>query len=507
MKTKKTVIYSILIIVGILIFANILSERFFVRLDFTEDSRYTLSDATIDLLEDLSEPVTVVAYFSEDLPPHIAKTKKDFKELLIEYANRSNDMVVFKFINPNENEENEKEAMQQGIGPVLVNVREKDQVKQQKAFLGAVIQLGEQKEVIPFMQPGTAMEYALSSSIKKLSVIDKPTIGILQGHGEPFQNNLKQVNAGLSVLYNIEDVYLTDSTGIDNSKYKTIAIVAPKDSFSITHLNALDDYLAQGGNLFIALNRVEGNFQTVSGNAINTGLESWLESKKITVSEDFVLDANCGTVTVNQQQGYFSFQSQVQFPYLPVVNSFTDHPAVKGLESVVFQFASSINFNGDTSKVRYTPLLTSSTKSGTKTAPVYFDIQKQWTERDFPMSNVVMGALFEGNLSGTSNSRIILISDGDFAINAEEQRGQQLNPDNVNLMVNSIDYLSDDTGLISLRTRGVSSRPIDELEDTTKLMLKYLNFLLPILLVIVYGLFRMQLNRNKRIKRMEESYV
>jgi len=73
-------------------------------------------------------------------------------------------------------------------------------------------------------------------------------------------------------------------------------------------------------------------------------------------------------------------------------------------------------------------------------------------------------------------------------------------------MVNSIDWLSDDTGLIELRTKGVVSRPIDQLEEGTQNLLKYLNFLLPIILVLIYGFIRMQRKKITRIKRMEESY-
>ena len=114
-----------------------------------------------------------------------------------------------------------------------------------------------------------------------------------------------------------------------------------------------------------------------------------------------------------------------------------------------------------------------------------------------------------GKLYGNMPSKMVVVSDGDFAINGggEGKQAQSLQPDNVNLMVNSIDWLSDDTGLIELRTKGITSRPLDQIEDSTKTMLKYLNFLLPILLIIVYGFIRMQIKRNIRIKRMEESYV
>jgi ABC-type uncharacterized transport system involved in gliding motility auxiliary subunit len=73
--------------------------------------------------------------------------------------------------------------------------------------------------------------------------------------------------------------------------------------------------------------------------------------------------------------------------------------------------------------------------------------------------------------------------------------------------VNAIDWLSDDTGLIDLRSKGVASRPLDQMEDGKKAMLKYFNFLLPIILIIVVGLVRWQYRRNLRMKRMNENYI
>ncbi len=102
---------------------------------------------------------------------------------------------------------------------------------------------------------------------------------------------------------------------------------------------------------------------------------------------------------------------------------------------------------------------------------------------------------------------MVVIADGDFPVNGTGQQVQKLKPDNVNLLVNAIDWLSDDTGLIELRTKGVTSRPLDQVEDGRKALIKWLNFLLPILLIIIYGIFRMQRNRNIRMKRMEEDYV
>jgi len=284
MKTSN-IYLTIFLIVGIVIVVNLFSNQFFFRLDFTEDHQYTLSKATKNILKELQEPVTVRAFFSKDLPPDVSKVKRDFQEMLIEYENLSNGMVVYEFLNPNEDEETEREAMQSGIQPVMINIREKDQMKQQKAFLGALIQVGEQKESIPFLQPGAAMEYALSTAIKKISVTEKPAVAFIQGHGEPGIFEMQQVYSNLDVLYSFEPLTITDTTAIPD-RFRTIVLVRPTDSIPLSHFQQIDDFLAKGGRLFIALNRVKGDFSTAYGTAVTTGLETWLRNKGIEVEDN-----------------------------------------------------------------------------------------------------------------------------------------------------------------------------------------------------------------------------
>jgi ABC-type uncharacterized transport system involved in gliding motility auxiliary subunit len=289
-------------------------------------------------------------------------------------------------------------------------------------------------------------------------------------------------------------------------KYKSLAMVAPKDPVTENELALLDNYLASSGNLYIALNRVDGDFNTARGFEVSTGMEGWLKDKGINIDKKFLVDASCGNVSVRQQQGFFTMTSQVSFPYLPKITNFSEHPASKGLESVLLQFASPMSFNGDTT-FTFEPLAYSSEKSGLLSVPLYFDIQKKWNNSDFPLSNIPVAAAIEGPFAGNTNARMVVVSDGDFAINGEGQQSRQLNPDNVNLMVNAIDWLSDDTGLIELRTKGITNRPLDQIEDGKKAFLKYLNFLLPVLLIILYGLFRHRYNKIKEIKRMQENYI
>ena len=501
---KKSYIGTLLLLTTIIVVINIISAKWFFRIDLTEDHQYSLSQVTKNILNDLDETVTVTAYFTKDLPPNLQKVKQDFKDLLIEYAKRSGGKVAYKFVNPNGDLKVEREAMQAGIRPVLLNARDKDQIKQQKIYMGANVMLGTKAEAIPFLSANESMEYTLTSAIKKIAVTNKPVIGFITGNGEPDPGQMSQAMKALSVLYKVEPVTITDT--INLSKYKALALVNPQDSISPVVFNKLDDYLAHGGNLFVDMSRVQANFQNLQGTALNTGLETWLSDKGIRVNPSFVVDARCGTVGVSQQQGGFSFTTQVRFPYMPLIASFADHPITKGLEEVIMQFPSPIEFTGDTT-VQYTPLAFTSEKSGEIKAPLMFNIQKRWTDADFDKEKIPVAALFSGHLKGNANSKLVLITSGEMAVNGSGRGQRKINEDNVSLFVNSIDYLADDTGLIGLRTKLIKSRPLDQISEGKTLFLKWLNFLLPVLLILLYGIIRAQYRKNQRIKRMEEDYV
>jgi len=351
---------TILLFAAIVLVINLLAEQFFFRIDLTENRQYTLSPATRDILRGLEDPITVKAYFSKDIPAQLIKTRNDFREMLVEYGKISGGMVVYEFISPNENEEAESEAMKNGIQPVMINVREKDQMKQQRAYMGAVLSLGDRKEIIPVVEPGLAMEYTLSTAIKKLAVTDKPVIGFLTGHGEASKNHLVQVNDALSVLYEVEDVRITDTTGI--SSY----------------------------------------IQSLCGRMIRKQVDP-------------------GDV-----------------------------------------------WNGDTAQLDGVPDL-----------------------------------LLHGGGDAMLVDDEILIHCQAFAAEAVDMEAAAVAQV---AALNGIDWLSDDTGLIELRTKGVSSRPIKQMEDGTRTLVKWLNFLLPVLLVLVYGLIRYQYRKSQRIRRMEADF-
>lgn len=509
MLTRQKVITAILLIFTIIVLVNIIAARFYFRLDFTADRRYTLSSATENILKNIEEPVTVKAYFSENLPPRIASVKKDFRDMLVEYNSLSGGNIVYEFLNPSETEQTEMEAQQAGVQPITITIREKDQAKQQRAYLGAVLQLGDRKEVLPVVQPGAAMEYELSTAIKKLSVIQKPKVGLLVGHGEPGLDALAELQQQLNILYEIDSLELTPGVPVPE-EYKAVIVIAPQDTVPSYVFNTLDNYLAVGGGVFVALNTTKDALQEQRIAPMYTGYRGWLKSKGIIVKQNLVTDVNSASIMAQQQRGGFRINTPVQLPYLPFIRTFSDHPITKGLEEVVFQFVSEVSADPVDTTVTYTQLAATSERAGSETPPVFIDINRQWGTTDFTRSNVPVALAAEGKLAGagTKNSKLVVIGDGDFAVNGTGQQQRRQQPDNINLASNSIDWIADDTGLIELRTKGVQSRPIDEgIDEGTKALYKYFNFIFPMLVIVIYGIMRYRINNNIRKKIMSVDYV
>jgi gliding-associated putative ABC transporter substrate-binding component GldG len=503
---KGQVIIRLVIFLGIIVVINLISSKLYFRLDFTEDNRYTLSNATEGTLDELEDVITVTAYFTSDLPPQMLSVRSDFEDLLKEYEQLAGGNIIYEFINPNESEELEAEAQQKGIRPVIVNVTESDQVQQLRAYLGAVLQMGEQTEILPMVQPGASMEYDLTTSIKKLAVTDKPKLAVIQGHGEPTLNAIIQFQQQLSILYDVEPFTITDSTAIP-LYYKALVLLNPTDTIPQAHFQRLDDFINANGSIFISYSNISGdlNQQAYLQTGNDIGIKGWLRTKGINIVDQVVIDATSASVGVQQQQGGFRFTTQVQFPYFPIIGDFADHPASKGIESLILQFASPITVSADTA-VSVTYLAQSSENSGLENTPAFVDINRKWALGDFTADAQPVAVALEGPIGRSNNARIAVVSNGTFVVNGEGQAAQQVNPDNLNFASNVIDWLSDDTGLVDLRTKAVTNRPLKQLEDSERTIIKYLNVLLPILLILIYGFIRKQRYLRKKQNWLQGNY-
>ncbi|MFC2114665.1 GldG family protein, partial [Bacteroidota bacterium] len=384
------------------------------------------------------------------------------------------------------------------------NMRKKDKMETQQVYLGAIVQYGEESEVIPAIQPGSPMEYSLTFAIRKLSVDEKPNVAIIKGQGEAGLKELTIARESLSALYTLEEVELTDSMTIPE-RFKTIAIINPVDSFSPLKIQEINSFMGAGGNVLLAYGYVKGDLsQMPPASYVNsTGLETWLRTLGVDLKQNLVVDKQSTQITVQQPRGNSMMYIPLQFPYIPFISNFSDHPITKGMESMLIPFACEIEVKVKDTNIKATALLKTSKQSGTEPAPGTFDISKQWTDNLFNKKNIPIAYAIEGNLAGNIFSRLVVISNGEFALNDAQGR-MQGTPDNINFIAGAIDWLSDESGLSELRTKTISARPLDQIKDSKKNFIKYANVIGPILLLVLIGIFRFRLQKLRMKKWMNE---
>jgi len=445
-KTTSAFVFSSSLIIGVLILINLFSCQFSSDSNLVKKAKFPISQASKNIVSKLKEPITISAYFSSNQHQQIDKIHTHFESMFFEYARLSNGMINFKIIDPT-TEEKQQEAIENGIQPLMINVRKKDQSSQQRIFSGVILQTEEKKEVLPALISDIGLEYTLSTAIKKLTIIEKPSIGLVQGHGEPALSDLQQIYQSLSTLYTLENINLEVITTIPN-RFRAVAIIAPKDLIPPNQIAKLEAYYNTGGKIMLNLNRVNGDLQTKHGITITTGLENWLQNKGVEIENSFLVDATCGSIAVQQGQGTNLRNTSVDFPFFPLISKFSDHPITTALAQIIMPFASPIRYTGDNSTT-FTPIAFSSNKSASIKPPIDFNMEKNWTTVDFTSANLVVGGLLENKTTG---SKLVIFGDGDFAT-AGQLSDQQT--DNSNLLVNSINWLSDDTNLFTLRNKRV----------------------------------------------------
>lgn len=516
LKTRQEGLIQIALIIGIAIVMCILANRLIWRADLTENNRYTLSETSEQIAERIEDPITVTAYFSEDLPPNLDLVKDEFRNFLDEFRAYSGGNLEYRFVNPNENNQTEAEAQQAGVQPLLVNVRERDQVSQRRAYLGAVFQYENRQEVLPTLQPNSSLEYEIALITEKLISQRKPKIGLLQGHAEPTQEAMAQTMTQLQQLYQVVDVRNVRS-GVP-ADIEVLMIVGPEEQLTDSELLAIDQYIMSGGKAIFAINKVNANLQAGGlGQPIRTNIERLLNAYNIPIKLNLLRDVSSTQIRVQSRQNGFNVMNNVRYPYIPMIPNFGDHPISQGIESIIFPFVSTLDVTQTDANQTLTVLARSSERADT--TQQFFNLSpQQFSAQDFQASYLPVAALVEGTfqsafvdddsltaeLASSSPTSIIVFGDGDFVINGTGQNQQNMPEDNINIFVNSVDWLVDASGLMELRTKAVTSRPLAQISDQTRTSLKYLNVLLPILLVIGYGFYRYQNAQSRRQKWIDE---
>ncbi len=525
MNTRSLKSRSLLIIgfvLAALVLVNVISIRLFGRVDMTERDLFTLSDASKELVGSLDDKIAVTAYITEELPPPYNQYRRAVLDQLNEYKAYSGGNLVYEFINP-DGEVGEQEAQRQGIAPVQVQVMEDDKFESKRAYMGLAFHYEDRKEVIPFIQNLSSLEYDISAAIKRLTSTSKQKIGFLTGHGEPGLQELQGIQHTMAGQYELTTVDVGGGTPVP-ADVTALVVMAPATPLPESHQYQLDQYLMRGGRIAFLLNRVGASLQERFGRELNLGMDEMLGAYGIRINPDLIRDRRCANISIVQQSFGFNVQSQIPFPLLPVASDFNpENMIVKDLKGMVLFFVSSVDTVGlSVNGLHGEPLITSSQQSGrvtkifminplTEYSPAEFSEQyiplawlvsgqftSAYANREIPVDSTTAGIVpVDTKLLKSTESRIIVVGDGDFP------RDPYLgNNDNVTFFANMIDYLVDDAGLITIRSKDVSQPPLEQVADGTRNLLKYGSLIAPPVLVLCYGLIRWR-NRQARRKALE----
>ncbi|WP_341905456.1 Gldg family protein [Fluviicola taffensis] len=399
-KTKKFYNWILLgIIVGVVIFLNIIGTFIYSRIDMTEDERYSLSTGSIEFLDKMREDgaknnkvnrLYLKIYLDGKLPAEIKRFRNAIEDKLAEFKEIAGDRIEYQFIDPLEGTEAEQNSLfqilyskGQGIIPLEIVYQKDGSQTQMTLWPGAEIEYeGFTKNYIQLL-PGSPqgqpaqlskefsettiqnsinnLEYMLISALRRTIQKQKPRIAFLAGHGELRFAETQRVRSLLEPYYSVEDITLNDSLrALDGF---TGAIIArPRTKYSDKDLYILDQFVMRGGRLMCFFDKLtfpqDSLNRTGMTSTVRTdlGLDKMLFDYGIKTNDNYVMDVRCAPI-----QTPFAKQSLLPW-FFYVAATPTKHPIARNIEPVMLRYASQIQLiPGETRLV--SPILTSSTNS------------------------------------------------------------------------------------------------------------------------------------------------
>lgn len=488
----------------ILVVLNLIGLNVFFRIDLTDDRVYSLSEASIETVRSLDDPVTVRVFFTADLPAPYSSYRRFLRDKLDEYRAYGGHKFQYKFLDPGSDESLQQEVARYNIPPVQVQVIENDNLQIKNAYMGLVVEYAGKRETIPVIEDLSTLEYDLTSAIRKLTRDQLPVAGFLTEHGELGRAAMETFGRALERIYQVRTVSVKDS--MLDPRPDVLFIIAPTDTFPVAHLQAIDRYLMEGGRVAVLLNRVNANLQFGFASEQHTGLEDLLAHYGAVVRPDLVMDRQSSVVTLQRTVGFFRVAQMVAYPFFPIATRFNgEHPMVSRLREVFFYYVSSIDTSAALPKgVTRIPLVYSTPQSTTQQG--FFTIQPALLPdaEDFRGGPYVLAVALHGTFPSAYDStrvgqpaRLVVVGDGDIV--NEQRYGGQLPPGNLAFALNMADWLSQDEALLMIRAKSVAPRALEPVSESLRPLIKYANILGPVVLVVLFGLIRWRIRRQRQI--------
>ena len=554
---KRKDIIMILVVAGILVLLNFVGSFLFKRFDLTSEKRYTLSESTRNMLKKLDDVVFIKVYLQGDFNPSFTRLKNETKELLDEFRAYSDNNIEYEFVNPLENpskeetDKIEKQLFDKGIMPEQVVDKGNQKTSETLIWPGAIVSYKGKESVWQIFkrQVGFApeqsinnsvqeLEYGLCNAIRKNTLLKKPEVLFIEGHDELDTIRCADFMRSLGEYYNVSRVNINHKLyalkGAD-----AIVIAQPDSMFDEKDKFIIDQFIMHGGKALWLIDPVFTNRDTLNMRGYTLGfrnelnLDDILFKYGVRLNPILVQDLQCTSVPINMgfKQGQPNFQ-MFPFVYFPLLLPTSDHPIVKNLDLIKTEFIGTL----DTIRapgVKKTILLQTSKYTKTQPTPARIAlamVKYKAKEEQYKNSFQNVACLLEGSFESLYKNRIpihfqtdsafdfkansvptrmIVVADGDIAKNEYQRNTGMVYPTgydiymkqqfaNKTFLLNCMNYLLDEEGLLQLRSREVKLRLLDKKKTTTQqTKWKLTNVGLPLLLIIIFGLIQLFIRKKK----------
>lgn len=546
---KVNSLKKLLLVIVVLVAINVLNQYFFKRFDLTHDKRYTLSTTTLNIIKNVESPLYIDIFLDGNFPPEFRRLQDETRQLLEEFS-AYNPNIIFQFINPIEKEEETYAVMKQfaerGLQPLNITVNDKGKQSQEVVFPWAVANYGEkgtkvallknlmgastEEKVISSVQH---LEFAFAEALSKITTQKEKKIAIIKGNGELEDYYLADF------LQSVRESYFIGPFTLDSvakqqptetlealKKYDLAIIAKPTEAFSEEEKQVLDQFVMNGGKTLWLIDNAPVNFQDLNnenGLAValfnDLNLNDLFFSYGLRIGQQIIKD-EYGT-PIKLASGELGSETQYQqyiWKFSPFIYSENNnHPIVKNIDGIKFEFTSPIELLK--SKSSKTVLLTSSPYSKPIGLPLPISLEmvnEETSPQEYDGKGLLpVAVLLEGEfnsvyknrvlpfkdtnyISETTNNKMIVVSDGDIIKNQLEKGVPlELGFDkwtnqlygNKEFLMNCVNYLLDDNGLINIRSKDVTL----PLLDKEKVYQNYswaqmVTIGLPIGILIVFGI-------------------
>lgn len=545
-KTGLNAILFVALTIGAIGALNVISTRKFARIDMTAEKVYTLSPGSRDLVKNLPDRMNVKLFMSEDLKPPFKQHSQFVRDLLSEYATYSGGKFNVEVIKIGEGDtKNEEEAGKYHVQKSNRATMSANKFEMGATFLGIGFDYHGDIQAIPVIEQVEGLEFEISGLIKQMTV-KKKKVAFASSEGE-----LPLGHGGVQFLseqlkktgYETTTVELKADIPAD---VDALLVVGAKQAFSERAKYVVDQFLMKGKSVALF---VDGQTMSTPRGMMMPGmdmpqiaqnndvqLDDLLGAYGVKIRPDMVLDRQnyIGPVTVGQQV------LGINHPVFMVAGPLPqDHQINQGLKAVVLPYASSLELVGDAKDgkggAKFTLLMQSSKESWRPQGPFVFSAQQR--PRDMTMSNdrgpfplgyaasgkfksafagkqIVKedGSKVDGNVSvpgvepllaeSKESARLVVVGDSDFIsdnyVNLGVRSGLQLYIQNLAFVLNVVDWLAQDEALAQVRNKGMQSRPLDQISESSVTLVKAANIIgLPLLLLLA-GLVRWRMRSAAR---------